>query len=76
MGELDPDANLAPSAIGQKKLKRDEEKKKQADEHKKRLAALKAKGKKKVTSTVKSRFANEGVNSAFMANAKKEKDAA
>ena len=70
LGELD-DTNVAPTATGQMKLKRDEEKRKAALEHKKRLAAMKAKGKKKATA---SRFAREGLNAAFMANAKKEKD--
>ena len=36
---------------------------------------MKAKGKKKVAGGAKSRFAREGLNAAFMANAKKEKDA-
>ena len=70
LGELD-DANLAPNAVGQMKQKRDEEKKRQALEHKKRMAAMK---KKKKTTAGPSRFAKGGLNQAFMANAKKEKD--
>ena len=63
------DANLAPTAIGQKKLHRDLEKKREALEHKKRLAAM-----KKKKAGPPSRFARGGLNAAFMANAKKEKD--
>ena len=62
------DANLAPTAIGQKKLQRDLEKKREAQEHKKRLAAM-----KKKKAGPPSRFARGGLNAAFMANAKKER---